>query len=71
MFFVGDELLVLGYIDMFVDVFDVLESGRELMEMFYDGYVVNLIVDVVYRLVESKWWELIEFLIWCGEEGVL
>src|SRR5919106_5607292 len=43
LFPVGDEVSELGYVDMFTDMFDALESGRPPMETFYDGYVVNAI----------------------------
>ena len=65
LFPVGDEVAELGYVDMFSDMFDALEAGREPRETFYDGYVVNSIVDACYRSAQSRRWEPIE-LEWRG-----
>lgn len=70
LFPVGDEPSALGYVDMFADVLDNLEAGGKPMEDFYDGYVVNSIVDAAYRSVASKQWEPIDLPIWRGREGV-
>jgi predicted dehydrogenase len=37
LFPVGDEVSELGYVDMFTDMFDALDEGRQLRETFYDG----------------------------------
>jgi hypothetical protein len=50
---------------MFTDMFDSLEAGREPRETFYDGYVVNSIVDACYRSAASRSWEPVE-LEWRG-----
>ena len=60
LFPVGDEIGELGYTDMFADMFDALDSGREPQETFYDGYVVNAIMDACYRSAESKGWEPVQ-----------
>lgn len=65
LFPVGDEVSELGYVDMFTDMFDSLDSGRQPRETFYDGYVVNAIMDACYRSAASKRWEPIE-LDWRG-----
>jgi predicted dehydrogenase len=65
LFPVGDEVAELGYTDMFQDMFDSLEAGREPRETFYDGYVVNAVMDAVYRSVQSRRWEPVE-LAWRG-----
>src|SRR5215216_6268899 len=52
LFPVGDEVSELGYVDMFTDMFDAMDAGREPMETFYDGYVVNAIMDACYRSAE-------------------
>ncbi len=70
LFPVGDEPAALGYIDMFADALSALEEGRQPMEDFYDGYVVNAIVDAAYRSVESRKWESINLPIWRGREDV-
>jgi predicted dehydrogenase len=64
---VGDEVHELGYPDMFNDVLNALDSGEEPMETFYDGYVVNAIMDACYRSAESKQWEPVELEEWRGE----
>lgn len=60
LFPVGDEVTELGYVDMFTDMFDALDEGREPAETFYDGYVVNAIMDACYRAAETKRWEPVE-----------
>lgn len=57
---VGDEIGELGYVDMFTDMFDALDQGIEPTETFYDGYVVNAVMDACYRSVRSRSWEPIE-----------
>ena len=54
LFPVGDEVAELGYVDMFTDMFDALDEGRAPRETFYDGYVVNAIIDACYRSAESR-----------------
>ena len=60
LFPVGDEVAELGYVDMFTDMFESMESGTDPQETFYDGYVVNAIMDAAYRSAESKQWEPVE-----------
>jgi predicted dehydrogenase len=69
LFPVGDELAELGYAQMFATMLDALDSGSEPMETFYDGYVVNAIIDACYRSVSSKRWEPVTLDIWRGIEG--
>jgi predicted dehydrogenase len=68
LFPVGDEVHELGYRHMFVDMFDALDRGRVPAETFYDGYVVNAIMDACYRSAKSKRWEPVE-LEWRGPEA--
>src|SRR5690606_29866176 len=63
---VGDEIGTLGYLAMFTDMLDALEAGRKPLEDFYDGYVVNAIMDAAYRSIESKRWEPVELADWRG-----
>lgn len=70
LFPVGDEAHSLGYPDMFTDMFDALEKGREPMETFYDGYVVNAIIDACYISAKTKKWEPVELDIWRGKEDI-
>jgi hypothetical protein len=44
LFPVGDEVSELGYVDMFTDMSRSMEAGTG-RETFYDGYVVNAIMD--------------------------
>lgn len=70
LFPVGDEVVALGYVDMFTDMFEAMDEGRGPMETFYDGYVVNAVMDACYRSVESKRWEPIELTDWRGSSDV-
>jgi predicted dehydrogenase len=64
LFPVGDEVAELGYTAMFSRMLDALDSGRQPEETFYDGYVVNAIMDACYRSVRSKRWEPVQPLEW-------
>jgi predicted dehydrogenase len=70
LFPVGDELNELGYNHMFTDMFRAMEEGRDPKETFYDGYVVNAVIDAAYRSAASKKWEPVKLDIWRGKEGV-
>lgn len=65
LFPVGDEVAELGYVDMFTDMFRAMEEGGEPQETFYDGYVVNAVMDAAYRSAESRQWETVD-LEWRG-----
>ena len=69
LFPVGDEVHALGYVHMFTDMFEAMEEGRRPREDFYDGYVVNAIIDACYKSVKSKKWESVE-LEWRSNEEV-
>ena len=60
LFPVGDELSELGYVDMFTDMFNALDEGRAPKETFYDGYVVNAVMDACYRSARSRQWEPVD-----------
>ncbi len=70
LFPVGDELNELGYNHMFMDMFNAIESKSQPKETFYDGYVVNSILDAAYRSAKSKQWEPVKLEIWRGRTGV-
>ena len=70
LFPVGDEVSELGYVDMFTDMFESMEAGRAPMETFYDGYVVNAIIDACYRSAETKRWESVVLDDWRGAQEV-
>jgi predicted dehydrogenase len=67
LFPVGDEVHELGYTPMFTEMFNAMDEGREPMETFYDGYIVNAVVDACYRSAKSRQWEGVEILDWRGD----
>jgi predicted dehydrogenase len=68
LFPVGDDVGSLGYTPMFADMLDSLDDGKKPMEDFYDGYVVNAIIDAAYRSAASKRWEPVVLDIWRGSD---
>jgi predicted dehydrogenase len=64
LFPVGDEVAELGYTPMFADMLDALDSGRKPAEDFYDGYVVNAVIDACYRSAASRQWEPVQLEDW-------
>ncbi|MFM9837073.1 MAG: Gfo/Idh/MocA family protein [Cyclobacteriaceae bacterium] len=70
LFPVGDELNELGYNHMFMDMFNSIENKTQPRETFYDGYVVNSILDAAYRSAKTKQWESVNLDIWRGRVGV-
>ncbi|MBX2970710.1 MAG: Gfo/Idh/MocA family oxidoreductase [Cyclobacteriaceae bacterium] len=69
LFPVGDELNELGYNHMFTDMLNAFEQGTQPKETFYDGYVVNAILDAAYRSAKSKLWEPVKLDVWRGKTG--
>jgi predicted dehydrogenase len=69
LFPVGDESHELGYPNMFTDMFQAIEENRDPLETFYDGYVVNAILDAAYKSAETKVWEPVILEDWRGEEN--
>jgi len=70
LFPVGDELNELGYVPMFDEMLNALDNGTVPLETFYDGYVVNAIMDACYRSVTSRQWEPVRLEVWRGEGPV-
>ncbi|MXV50857.1 Gfo/Idh/MocA family oxidoreductase [Pedobacter sp. HMF7647] len=70
LFPVGDEVHELGYTNMFTDMFDAIEQGRQPQENFYDGYIVNAVIDAAYASAKSGRWEKIQLDVWRGEEEI-
>jgi len=66
LFPVGDEVGSLGYVAMFMDMFNSMDTGKVPMETFYDGYIVNTIIDACYKAVETKKWEPVDIQDWRG-----
>jgi predicted dehydrogenase len=69
LFPVGDEVIALGYQHMFQEMFKAMDSDTPPMETFYDGYVVNAILDACYASAKSKRWEPVNLEIWRGKSG--
>ena len=67
---VGDEAHELGYTNMFIDMFDAFEKGHQPSETFYDGYVVNAIIDAAYKSARTKLWEPVDLPVWRGLIGL-
>jgi predicted dehydrogenase len=67
---VGDEAHELGYPNMFNDMFDAYEQGTTPRETFYDGYVVNAILDAAYASAKTKMWEPVKLPLWRGQRGL-
>lgn len=65
---VGDEKQDLGYNHMFNDMFSAYEKGHQPVETFYDGYIVNAVMDAAYASVKSKKWEPVKLEVWRGNE---
>ncbi|MGI9542474.1 MAG: Gfo/Idh/MocA family protein, partial [Cyclobacteriaceae bacterium] len=67
---VGDENHELGYVNMFTDMFDCFENHLIPKETFYDGYIVNEVMDACMRSAKSKKWEPVKLEVWRGKENV-
>jgi predicted dehydrogenase len=67
MFPVGDENGALGYVEMFTDMLNALERGGRPVEDFYDGYVVNAIMDAALLSARTKRWEPVVLEEWRGD----
>jgi len=55
-----------------VDLLDInaIEEGRKPLEDFYDGYVVNAVMDACYKSAKTKKWEPVELKEWRGKDDV-
>jgi hypothetical protein len=47
---------------------DAMDAKRAPSETFYDGYVVNAIIDACYRSMKLGRWEPVELEVWRGKE---
>ena len=66
LFPVGDEVHELGYSHMFTDMFNAIENKVRPSESFYDGYIVNAIIDACYLSAKTKNWEPVIIEDWRG-----
>jgi hypothetical protein len=51
-------------------MFNALETGKKPNEDFYDGYIVNAIMDACYKSAKTKKWEPVEIKEWNGFDEV-
>src|SRR5690606_38832999 len=63
---VGDEVHELVYINMFTDMLNACATGVQPQDTFYDGYVVNAIIDAAYQSAKSRQWEAVALPVWRG-----
>ena len=70
LFPVGDEVVELGNVDMFSDMFNAIDEGRPPKETLYDGYVVNAVIDACYKSSKTKQWESVMIDDWRGDTDV-
>lgn len=70
LFPVGDEVNDLGYNHMFTDMFKSFEEKKAPRETFYDGYVVNAVIDAAYKSAKTKLWEPVQLDVWRGRTGL-
>jgi predicted dehydrogenase len=68
LFPVGDEVHELGYSHMFTDMFEAIDNNREPNENFYDGYIVNAVLDAAYLSAKTKQWEPVQIKDWRGTD---
>jgi hypothetical protein len=55
---------------MFMDMFNAMEQGIDPRETFYDGYVVNAVLDAAYKSAKTKLWEPVVLDVWRGKSGL-
>jgi len=67
---VGDEEVELGYVNMFSEMLKCYEDGTSPTETFYDGYIVNEIMDACLKSAKSKKWEPVQLKTWRGLDSV-
>ncbi|MGK6351491.1 Gfo/Idh/MocA family protein [Parapedobacter sp. DT-150] len=70
LFPVGDEVHELGYRHMFTDMLDAMEQHTKPEETFYDGYIVNAVMDAAYESATTKRWEPVVLEEWRGQTAV-
>ncbi len=70
LFPVGDEEVELGYVNMFNEMLGCYEKNTVPTETFYDGYIVNEIMDACLRSASSKKWEPVKLEVWRGLENI-
>jgi len=71
LFPVGDENVDLGYVNMFKEMLDTYEQKGIPSETFYDGMVVNAIMDACILSSQTKKWEEIQIDDWRGSTEII
>jgi predicted dehydrogenase len=66
----GDGTNGLGYANMFTDMFNAIENKRVPLESFYDGYVVNAILDAAFASASTQKWEPVVLDDWRGDNTI-
>lgn len=61
-----DDTVALGYKHMFTDMLDGIDQQRAPQETFYDGYIVNCILDACYQSAKARRWVPVEIEDWRG-----
>ena len=61
-----DDTIALGYKHMFTDMLDAIDDRRAPQETFYDGYLVNCILDACYQSARTRRWAPVEIEDWRG-----
>ena len=51
---------------MFTDMFNAIDNEEQPAETFYDGYIVNAILDAAYLSAKTKNWEPVKIEDWRG-----
>ena len=55
---------------MFAEMFNCFENGTQPRETFYDGYLVNAVLDAAYKSAKTKQWEPVQLDDWRGRTDV-
>jgi Predicted dehydrogenases and related proteins len=64
MFPVGDEVAELGYTNMFNDMFGCIDNGTQPRETFFDGYVINAVMDACFVSAADGAWSPVKIDDW-------
>ena len=51
-------------------MFNAIENKTEPLETFYDGYVVNAILDAAYLSAKTGKWEPVQIEGWRGDQDI-
>jgi hypothetical protein len=51
-------------------MFNAMENRSLPKETFYDGYIVNAVLDAAYKSAKTKLWEPVVLDVWRGRSGL-